>query len=70
MIWKYVFGVVAIFLGTYQMIISYKYLRTTQKHGGKSTSYFVGYAIWDGFVIGLIIFLVGIYLIVVKGAFE
>lgn len=62
MIWKYVFGVLGIFFGTYQMVNSFKYVKMIQKHGNKSTSSFVGYAVWYSFAFGLGISLLGIAL--------
>lgn len=69
MIWKYFFGILAVLFGIYQMVNSYKYVKAVQKHGNKSTSYFVGYAVWYSFLFGLFFFIMGIYLIVSKGAF-
>lgn len=69
MIWKYFIGVLAILFGIYQMVNSYKYVKTIQKHGNKSTSYFVGYAVWYSLLFGLFFVVMGIYFILTKGVF-
>jgi len=67
MLWETIFGILAVLLGIYQIFNSYKYIKTIQKVGNKTTSYFVGYAVWYSFFFGLLILILGIALIFFKG---
>lgn len=63
---KYIVGIVTILLGIYQIFKSRKYVREIQKDGSKTTSHFVGYAIWSGFVVGIMIIAMGMTIISMK----
>jgi hypothetical protein len=52
---KYIVGIVVILLGIYQLLNSRKYVHEIQKDGSKTTSHFVGYAVWSSFVVGILI---------------
>lgn len=52
---KYIVGIVVILLGIYQLFNSRKYVHEIQKDGNKTTSHFVGYAVWSSFVVGILI---------------
>ncbi len=63
---KYIVGVAMILLGIYQIFNSHKYVREIQKDGNKTTSHFVGYAVWSSFAFGLIIIGIGMSIMSMK----
>ena len=66
MIWNYVFGILAIAFGMYQMFNSIKYGKVIQHHGNKTTSSFSALTVWYSVLFGAFFIIGGVVLLLVK----
>lgn len=66
MIWNYVFGILAIAFGMYQMFNSIKYVKVIQHHGNKTTSSFSALTVWYSVLFGAFFIIGGVVLLLVK----
>ncbi|MFC6176815.1 hypothetical protein ACFQAV_08170 [Companilactobacillus huachuanensis] len=66
MIWNYVFGILAVSFGMYQMFNSIKYVKVIQHNGNKTTSNFSALTVWYSLLFGLFFIIGGVVLFVIK----